>query len=687
MKRWPLNKAHLWETAPFLRLLPPLVAGIIFYPADGIGSFSLWLALIVVATLFTFIIASLAQRQNNFTKLVTFTGLCTCLVFTAWLACYYYDARNDKHWMGNSLEQAEAYVARISRPAVEKEKTWKLELDITHWVAGDKVQPAEGKAFMYLFKYDAPALHEGDIIIVPNKWRRIKNRGNPYEHNYAAYMARENIYYQQFLQGREVIIHQYADEQSLPWVRQVHQWCSRQLEWYITDRATLGLLKAMLFDDRDMLEGDLADAYAQTGIVHIIAISGGHISIFFVLVAFLFGWIRHRKYRWIRYIAAIPLIWIYVVVAGAPPSAVRAAMMFSILGIGFALQKTPNGINQLLAAAFMLLCANPMWLYSIGFQLSFVAVLSIMIFYRPVYKWWSPVNRVARTIWATVAVSIAAEILVAPLVIYYFHLFPLQFIVANVLAYFFMGTVLVLGMLLIAVSPVYAVAGFIGKVVMLLVQWFNELVYDLQHLNMDSFHRLTLTGPQLVLVYIAIAGLSVFFMKKNKTALFFGLSGLAVFVALSGIERWKTLQQEMLIVYNAGKDSRVELISGTTATILYGRDSVSEATKKFVLEPAHINLHISTVQRAEEKYNLVRVGGKTVFILDKPIKDTLISADYVVLTGKYNDLPAIQETFTGAAIVLGSNISAQKAEAIKNTAREMGLQLYDAREDGAFVLQ
>lgn len=684
MKHWPLNKAYSWETAPFLRLLPPLVAGIFLY-SGNVAEYIVW---IVSATIFSFIVfvgASFVRRQTDFTRAIIFISLQFSLFFTAWISCYYNDVRNDTKWIGNSIGTADGYVARLVNAPAEKEKTWKLEVDVTHAVDDDSIYAATGKAFVYVYKYDAPALKEGDIVVLPNKWQRITNRGNPFELDYAAYCARNNIYYQQFISGRDIVIHQYADEHSLPWIRRVHHWCVRQLEWHIKDRATLGLLKAMLFDDRDMLDGELTEAYAQTGIVHIIAISGGHITIFFVLVAFLLGWIRHKKYRWIKYIAAIPLIWIYVVVAGAPPSAVRAATMFSILGIGFALQKTHNGINQLLAAAFLLLVAEPVWLYSIGFQLSFVAVLSIMLFYRKVYKWWSPVNKIARMLWGAVSVSISAEILVAPLVIYYFHLFPLQFIVANVLAYIFMGVILVLGMLLIAMSSVYPVAHLIAEVTTILSSWFNRLVYALQHVNFDSLHQLTLTELQLLLVYIVIAGVAIYLLKKNKKALFTGGIATVLFLVSACVRYGQTLQQEMLIVYNTGKENRIELITGITATVLVGKDSVSEATRKFVLEPAHINLHIDEIRKSE-KDNLVRVAGRTVFIVNQPIRDTLIPADVVILNSRYADIAEVKKVFQPGMLIIPANVSKGKAETISLEAEQKGIKVHNVRNEGAYIL-
>src|SRR5690606_38620483 len=212
------------------------------------------------------------------------------------------------------------------------------------------LQPVTGRGIVYMYKYNTPVVREGDLIILPDKWEKIKNNDNPYEFDYAGYLARQNVFLRQFVSGKEVAVYKYGDE-DLSFIRTVHYWCLRQLEWYITDRATLGLLKAMLMNDTDTLDEDMSAAYTATGIVHVIAISGGHIAVFFFVIDLLLSWLRNRKYRWVKYIAAIPLIWLYVVVAGAPASAVRAATMFSILGVGFALQKRPNGVNQLLATA------------------------------------------------------------------------------------------------------------------------------------------------------------------------------------------------------------------------------------------------------------------------------------------------------------------------------------------------
>ncbi len=249
-----------------------------------------------------------------------------------------------------------------------------------------------------------------------------------------------------------------------------------------------------------------------------------------------------------------------------------------------------------------------------------------------------------------------------------------------------MGVILVLGMLLIAVSSIYPAAHIIAEAATVLSGWFNKLVYGLQYLNFDALHRLTLTELQLVLVYIVIAGIAIFILKKNKATLFASGIALVLFIASSCFVNMRTLKQEMLIVYNISKDNRIELITGTTATILYGNDSVTAATQKFVLEPSHINMHIENVRKADKGYNMVQVAGKLVFILTQPISDTTIHADVVILNGKYADMREIKKVFQPEIIIILAKVPRNKAETIAAEATQVGLQVHDVNKDGAYIL-
>lgn len=684
MKRWPINKAYFWETIPFFRILLPFVVGIsIFsFTETFISEHITALHLTSAITLGVYLYSHFAKKLAT----INFYSTQLLLVLSAFLLCYYNNIKNDQHWFGHTLQEQHTYIAKVMSKPVEKNRTIKLEVSVLGYVDRSNLKHTLGKAFVYIYKYDAPVYKEGDILLLPNKWQTIENSGNPFEFDYKTYTARQNIYYQQFLPSSEIVIYKYSQTHKLPLVRQIHYWCLYQLEYYVQDIATLGILKAMLLGDKNELDNDIQQAYANTGIIHIIAISGAHIAIFFVAVGFLLSFIRHRKYYWVRYIAALPFIWLYVLVAGAPPSAIRAAVMFTILGIGFALKKENHGINQLLVAAFILLCFNPMWLFTVGFQLSFLAVLSIFIFYKPLNHIIQSKYKLIRLLWSSISVSIAAEILVAPLVIYYFHLFPVQFVVANLIAFLFMGFILLSGMSIILFSSIPVIAVIISHISILLTRWLNSIIYKLQHLNTERFTTLQVSELQLVLIYLFITSLGVFLLKKKKAALFIAIASCVVLCGYSIYNTWQITHQRKVIVYNIRGGHQIDLIKGTRCTTLSYSDNISESTIEYVLKPVRINMRISQVDTNDS--NLIKINDKTLLIIDNDFPQIKQHVDYIILntSNPRVDINHIYTTYSPEKLIITGSISKAKVKHMLKTCDELRLSYHSTNEDGAFII-
>jgi len=686
MKKWPTHEAYIWERAPFLRLLLPLIVGIVCYSYFPKVGLNVMLALVLSGGV-VFAVSAFAKSLKPSIQYLRFASLHIALITAAWTLCYFNDVRNDRSWFGDT--NADAYVARVVNVPAEKEKTWKLEVEVLHTLNNGIVKASEGKAFVYVYKDErAVNIHQGDIILLPDKWQLIKRSGNPFEFDYAANCNRNNIYYQHFLAANEIVLYAKTPPENLPYIKRLHNWSVAAIARYIKDEQVLGLMQAMLVGEEANMDADLRQTYSETGIIHIVAISGSHISFFFLLITFLLGWIKHKKWQWVKYIAAIPLVWVYVMMSGAPPSAVRAALMFSILGIGFAFDKSSHSLNHLLATAFILLCAEPMWLYAIGFQLSFVAVLSLILFYRPIYKVYVPVNIVLRRLWQVVAASLAAELLVAPLVVYYFHLFPLQFIVANVVAYLFMGFALIGGVLLVVLSAITPVATLLANVIEGLVSVFNKLVYWLQDVNPRAFNFLQIDGAELVLLYVVITGIGYYLLQKSKKGLYTALAAMVVLLALFNLDEWEALHQRNLVVYNINKINHVELIDGKKHWVINTDTIIDERKKNYVLKPAHCGYGVWS-SRGYKNDRLFVVRGKKILVLDAMVLgDSKFPVDYVVINfaARAEDIAQVQATYSPVQIVLGNNISRTKQEAIATNALTKSINIWAVSRNGAFIL-
>ncbi|MCD6062652.1 MAG: 4-alpha-glucanotransferase [Flavipsychrobacter sp.] len=685
MKQWPVNKADFWERAPFTRLLLPLIAGIATYTYIGLTFYTIITS--VAICLLLFIATVLVRKQHPVIRIAHFGFLHVVIIFSSWALCHLNDVRHNDNWFGKQATTADAFVATISSPPAEKEKTWKLEVDVFGSIKDNAVSKTSGSAFVYAFKHnDHFIFKQGDTVFLPNKWQPIKNAGNPFEFDYARYAARHNLYYQQFLTPGDIRL--FNSNRDVAWTDEVHNWCMTSLEAFITDKQTLGLIQAMLVGDEANLDGDLRQAYSETGIIHVIAISGSHIAFFFFIITLCLAWIKNKKYRWIKYALALPLIWAYVLVSGAPPSAVRAAIMFTILGVGFILQKQPNSLNQLFAAAFFLLCVQPMWLYSVGFQLSFIAVLSLILFYTPIYQLIQPSNAINRALWGTIVASVAAEILVAPLVVYYFHLFPLMFIVANVAAFLFMGVVLIAGMLIIMFSPVTAVAQVLATITTWLAGIFHEFVFGIQQFNPATFLHLNITSVEMILLYGVITLTAIYLVKKKKPALLATLATCSLLVASLSYNRWLALHQQRLVVYNINRVNHIELIDGWYHSVLKSDTTLTGKQRAYALQPARIGWYAWEEKRVTDTRRIISIAGKTILILDSSASGLSGRADYIIVNfkPKLTQLAEINSRYQPEKIILGSHISRGRALRCKSACDSLKIPLHATQTDGAFVL-
>lgn len=611
------------------------------------------------------------------------------LLFIAWSLCWYNDVRNSASWFGNTINTSDAYLARITATPAEKEKTWKLDVTVLKSLRENKLYPANGDAFIYEYKsYTASPLHKGDTIWIPNNWEAIKNTGNPFEFDYAAYCAHNNFCYQQFLSSTDIKLYSKGNSSDITLVEKTHDYCMAQMERYIPDTGAKNLIQAMLLGDEIYLDQNLLNAYSETGIVHIIAISGSNVTIFFLGISFLLWWLKNKKYTWLKYMIALPLVWFYVMMAGAPLSAIRAAIMFSILALGFVLQKNNNSLNQLFAAALVLLCAEPMWLYAIGFQLSFIAVLSLILFYKPIYKLYTPPNIVMKKIWETASASIAAELLVAPLVVYYFHMFPLLFIIANIVAFLFMGLVSLLGMFIVSFGFIPFIAKISGLVASVMVVYFNRIIYWMQDMNPASFHFLRLTAFELLFIYISIASFAIFLIKKKNATIFVGLAALCCLFLFFCRDEWVALCQKQMVVYNMSKTNHIEIIEGKYFSVLNTDTMLTENKKDYITMPAHINWAAWRNKKLPLQ-EVFLIGGKKALILNHRIKTKdYFPVDYLILNCRLrkSNLQELMRIFSPKMIVLGNNYKHFMIDRYVEKAKEQNIPLYILNYDGAYVL-
>lgn len=686
MSRWPIKKSFFWQQAPFFRLLVPMIIAIIFYDQNWLPAGPVSSTAFLVSSI-AFIVVCFFKRLPALIKIFGFVFLQIAVFSFGWMSMQRNDVTTNQNWFAKN--KSGAHLVKVMEEPTEKERTWRMPIAIVK--SSDSNSIVSGKAFLSIYKAKDSSfdIGRGDLLMVSGNWLPITNSGNPFEFDYATFCRRKNITHQQLVAPEEVSIYKKATVLTPGLLESCHDFCQARLDRFVTDKTTRGILQAMLLGDEQGFDPALRQAYAETGVIHIVSISGSHVGVLFFVITTLLFWLKGKRGQWMKYIVGVVFVWLYVLMAGAPPSALRSALMFSVIAISIMNSKQSHPLNTLMAAAFILLSVNPGWLFTVGFQLSFGAVLSLMIFFEPIFLAWPQTTKIGRWLWGAIAASIAAEILTAPLSIYYFHNFPLFFAVANIFAAFLLGLVAMIGgMAIIAFSWIPSLAAFIGKVLELVVFWFNIIILRIQEWSPTSFKYLQLSTVGLLLFYAAIAGFSISILQKKTNALLLGMGSLTFLLVVLCTGKYQLLQQERLVVYNINKQNIVERISGNRFYPL----SDSATAERYVTKQAHTGWQAWVSGKSVPHSDYFDYKGRRVLIMNDHFlmaDGNQLPVDVLIANVPLKNLSPfqLQQTFHPKTIVASGSQPRWVLKKWKDSCLAIGQSFHAVTMDGTFILE
>jgi competence protein ComEC len=243
------------------------------------------------------------------------------------------------------------------------------------------------------------------------------------------------------------------------------------------DDETLGIAEALLIGYKNDLDKDLVQAYSNTGVVHIIAISGLHLGLIYMVLLWLFDRIPFiKRFKIFKSISIISCLWIFSLLTGASASVLRSAVMFTCIIIGKTIKRQSSIYNSLAASAFILLCYNPYFLWDVGFQLSYLAIIGIISLQKPIHQLLYFETYLIKKIWEMSSITIAAQIITFPICLYYFHQFPNVFLISNLIAVPLSTVILFSEIILICFSWIPFLGIYLGKFVEVSIWLMNDLI-------------------------------------------------------------------------------------------------------------------------------------------------------------------------------------------------------------------
>ncbi len=680
---------------PALRFLIPVFVGILVQYHFSVDiKFLVCLAATASILFATFSFLSLAKR--NAVGWVKGLLINLFLIAIGGGLSFAKNIANRPAWVGNYINKETPVIATLQENISAKEKSYKALATFNAVYNNGIWQNVEGDLLLYFRKDSSmPNVHYGSQIMLTKNVASIVNAGNPGGFNYARYCSFQDIHYQAFLSDNDFTI--------LPTIQT--NWFTNALinirtnvleilKKNIKSQNELSIAEALLIGYRNELDRDLVRAYSNTGVVHIIAISGLHLGMIYGLLIFLFKpFSRYKISKILKPITIIFILWMFSFIAGMAPSILRSAIMFTCIVIADSLGKRSNIYNGLAISALIILIINPFSLWDVGFQLSYSAVLSIVVFSPYVKKWFYFKNKLLKGFWELNAITLSAQILTLPIVLYHFHQFPNLFLFANIFAVPFSGLILYAELLLLIFSFWASAASLIGKGIEWGITVLNKFILNIDALPFAVWESIQISILQAIILFASIIGFSYWLIEKKSKVMLIGLLFLMCFIGLRSIDFMNRNQQEKIIIYNVPKHTAIDLVDGRK--LFFIGDSILQEDgflRNFHIKPSRILHRITesdSILNITYKNNFIITKNKSFAIVDSPVfyAGEKIKVDAVIITKNprvYID--KLYQTFDCNQYIFDGSNSMWKINKWKQTCDSLHLQYHICSLQGAFEI-
>lgn len=585
--------------APILKILFPYVAGILLsqnlplaFPWETVLIYAFVAFLIYVFGFFNYTGRGIVKPLH----FLVFWGFFVFLGMANSKRDLYRQVFFDR--LAGHLQEAEGYIYEEGK---ERGDWITYTLVLQKGRMGNQEVTVHEKIYLSLPKEETafPKLFYGDKIRLKTNLKRISGPKNEGEFDYQRFSKRRGISFQQYAQAEEV---QLLEEKGgcvlMRYARALRHSVIQQYEEYIGNTASVEIVSALVLGYRNDLSSEAFDLFSNTGTIHVLSVSGMHVGIIFGVILFLL----YPLPRVARLLLSLVLVWLYAVFAGLAPSVLRASLMISIYVISRLFYLQNNTLQVVSLTAFLLLLASPQFLYEVGFQLSFLAVLGILWVYPLLKRMYYPAPKISRRILDLLYISMAAQLFTVPFTLYYFHYFPNFFLLANILVVFPASVIMVLGLLL-PTLPFVLLKSWIG----LFLLWITEGIWiGLETIYGFPFSKTSgvfLSRPTVVLLYALLITvlLMLYTFKKRNVKLFF--ITLLLFLSYRMVEKLSRQHRTELRIYNVGQGLAISYIEKGRVFLTMDKDRTTPSRVYRSVYP-HLQKYIDM-----EKYEPVSWDG------------------------------------------------------------------------------
>ncbi len=497
----------IWQRYPVFRIFLVFCSGILLANFTH-TPFQVFIGLLCCSSIITVIFAFSKSIFSSYRHRWIFgTGLNLFFLSLGVVITHLYSERHSPNHLAEVPNGKATYLIQLLEDPQEKERSIGVRAEVIAIRDFGAFSEKHSKIMLYLQKSEqAKKLTYGDRVLVNGSLNPLSPPMNPFEFDYKNYLNLKAIYYQAYAdstnwnrisQNHGYLVLKLANDFRKKMLAQIDLWELNEDQKAVT--------KALLLGYRYDIKDELLQAYSSAGAMHVLAVSGLHVGIVYLMAAYLLFFLDKVKYGpMAKTIILVLLLWSYAMITGLSASVVRAATMFTFVAIGTGFKRYTSIYNTILGSAIVLMLFKPTFLFEVGFQLSYAAVFGIVWLQPRFQKLWKPNNWFLRQFWGITTVSIAAQIATFPLGLYYFHQFPTLFLISNWLVIPLVTFLMYIGLIALVISAFGWVPGFLVSMYGWLLWAMNRGVSFIEEQASFLLDQIHITRFELVLLYVFI---------------------------------------------------------------------------------------------------------------------------------------------------------------------------------------
>ena len=470
------------------------------------------------------------------------------------------------HIPDSRLLHADLLKAVISEAPQRAKNGFKVEAVLQRFRIGDSNFVCKEKVMLFL----NDSLRYGSVVWIKGAVSIPSPAQVPQGFDYRKYLESKQIFFTKYIKaGNYHLTSEKAGNFLMDFSIALRANLVQKIKSFVPGKNESAIASAMVLGVKGSWDESLRDDYARSGTLHILAVSGMHVGLLYASLLWLLGPLRKKPAGlWFSSLIVIAALTLYGIVTGMSASVVRAVAMCILLEIAALFGKRPSLMNTVFLSAFVLLCFEPYLIKDIGFQLSYVALLGIIVWSSS----WSELIETKYTFVNTVSsvfcTTLAAQLAVAPLGLLYFHQFPNLFWLSNIVVIPLSIGILYAGIALIMVSWFNALAIWLGVIISFFIKWVNVFIGFVADLPFSVTNDIYIGWLYVIGFYLILFWLTQAFFQRNKMKLWLSISMVCLLAVLRIADMMQKLDAKIIGVHYQDKMAAVYFQDGIRAKSL-----------------------------------------------------------------------------------------------------------------------